>query len=56
MFSILQALCVILVVSGLSYEIANHADAGYVLITGGSLLFAISVKVKKWRMEKERRL
>lgn len=52
MFSFLQALCVILVVSGLSYEYMTNAGLGHLLITSGSLVFAISVKLKKWQMEK----
>jgi hypothetical protein len=34
---------------GIGYEWASGADLGYVLITAGSVLFAIFTKVKYWK-------
>jgi len=34
---------------GIGFEIASGADIGYVLITAGSVLFAIFTKVKYWK-------
>lgn len=50
---VLQVICVLLVLSGLAYEFHAGADAGYVLITLGSVLFALSTKVRKYYMIKD---
>ena len=43
--SILQVFCVIIVSFGIVYECLYGADLGLILITVGSLAFAISTKI-----------
>jgi uncharacterized protein (DUF983 family) len=47
---ILQIVCISAVSVGLWIEVTYQADWGYILITGGSLVFAISVKLAKFVM------
>lgn len=42
-----QILAIVMVASGITYEIMAGAHLGYVLITGGALVFAISTKLQK---------
>jgi len=42
----LQMLAIIVVASGLIYEVLTGAHLGYILVTLGALLFAISTKMK----------
>lgn len=46
MKAILQILCIILVGSGIVIEIVEHAHIGLILITTGSLFFAIATKIE----------
>jgi len=43
--SLLQTFCVIIVSYGIVYEIIYQASLGLILITVGSLAFAISTKI-----------
>lgn len=43
----IQFLAVIVVSAGIAFEIFTGAHIGYVLITGGALVFAVSTKIKK---------
>lgn len=45
MVRILQATCIVLVSLGIIVEFIFGADLGYVLITGGSLAFAVTTKI-----------
>jgi len=47
---ILQTLCILFVASGLAVEYWYQADTGFLLITAGTFIFAISVKVTKIRL------
>ncbi len=49
---ILQIICIIATALGIYVEITLGADWGYLLITGGSLIFAISVKLTKIKLLK----
>jgi len=40
-----QILAIVMVSSGITYEVITGAHLGYVLITGGALAFAISTKI-----------
>ena len=51
MKTLLQTLCIILVSIGIAYEIYSGAPLGYVLISVGSLAFAISTKIEKKKGE-----
>ena len=43
----IQLLSIIMVTAGITYEIMTGAHLGYILITAGALIFAISAKIKK---------
>lgn len=43
----LQLLSIVVVSIGIAYEVVTGAHLGYVLVTGGALVFAISTKVKR---------
>ena len=47
MKTLLQTLCIVLVSIGIAYEIYAGAPLGYVLISLGSLAFAVSTKIEK---------
>ncbi len=47
---ILQIVCIFITGLGIYIEFRLGADIGYLLITGGSLLFAISVKLTKIKL------
>ncbi len=49
---ILQIICILATGAGIFVEIRLGADIGYVLITGGAFLFAISTKVTKVQLIK----
>ena len=49
----LQTLCVILVTSGIAIEYYYTANIGFLLITAGSLAFAISTKIENRRKKGE---
>ncbi len=51
--TIVQVLCLILVTLGIAIELEYEADLGFLLITLGSILFAISTKIRKSILEKE---
>ena len=51
MKTLLQTLCIILVSIGIAYEIYAKAPLGYILITMGSLAFAISTKIEEKKGE-----
>ena len=42
-----QILAIVMVSSGITYEVVAGAHIGYVLITAGALVFAISTKIKR---------
>jgi len=52
MVLIIQLICILLVSTGLIFEIYFGADLGFVLITAGSLLFAISEKINRYKTKK----
>lgn len=41
----LQATCIVLVSLGIIVEFIFGAELGYILITGGSLVFAVATKI-----------
>ena len=45
----LQLTSIIAVAVGITYEAMTGAHLGYMLVTGGALLFAISTKIKERR-------
>lgn len=45
--TLLQISSIVAVVVGITYEVMTGAHLGYILITGGALLFAISTKIKE---------
>ena len=47
---ILQLICIATVGTGIYIEFTLGADIGYLLITGGSLIFALSVKLTKIKL------
>ena len=49
---ILQIICICAVGAGIYVEFTLGADLGYLLITGGSLIFALSVKLTKIKLLK----
>ena len=42
-----QLLAIVMVAAGITFELMTGAHLGYVLITAGALVFAISTKIKK---------
>ena len=42
----IQILTIIMVVAGIAFEVKTGAHLGFVLISGGALVFAISTKIK----------
>ena len=42
----IQILAIVMVAAGISFELITGAHVGYILITGGALVFAISTKIK----------
>ncbi|MBA7587579.1 hypothetical protein ES708_29610 [subsurface metagenome] len=46
MKQLLQTICVIIVTVGIVVEAIHEADIGFVLITAGSLVFAVSTKIE----------
>ena len=49
---VLQIICILACGFGIYIEFTMHADIGYILITAGSFLFAISTKVTKVKLLK----
>ena len=47
---ILQTICIIFTASGIGFQYLKDADLGLLLITAGSFIFAISVKITKTRL------
>lgn len=47
MKSLVQLTSIIAVSAGITFEIMTGAHVGYVLVTGGALVFAISTKIKE---------
>lgn len=47
---ILQIICLLVTGAGIYIEFTLGADIGYLLITGGSLIFAVSVKLTKIKL------
>lgn len=47
----LQILCIIVVIAGIIIEWEYEADLGFVFITVGGLVFAISEKLDKYRIK-----
>ena len=43
----IQLIAIVMVVAGIAYEVTTGAHLGYILITAGALVFAISTKIKK---------
>jgi len=51
----LQLICIALTGVGIGIEIRFHADVGYLLITAGGVIFAVSEKIAKYSLRKENR-
>jgi len=49
----LQLICIALTGMGIGIEIRFHADVGYLLITAGGVIFAVSEKIAKYSLRKE---
>jgi len=49
----LQLICLVLTGVGIGIEIRFHADVGYLLITAGGVIFAVSEKIAKYSLRKE---
>lgn len=47
---ILQIICILAIGVGIYVEYTLQADTGYLLITGGTLVWALSVKLTKIRL------
>jgi len=47
---ILQIICIFITGAGIYVEYTLGADTGYLLITGGALLFAITTKLTKIKL------
>ncbi|MBA7518427.1 hypothetical protein ES705_10497 [subsurface metagenome] len=43
----IQLISIAMVAAGITFEVMTGAHLGYILITGGALVFAISTKIKK---------
>ena len=43
----IQLIAIVMVAAGITYEIMAGAHLGYIIITVGALVFAISTKIKK---------
>ena len=43
----IQLTAIVMVAAGIAVELATGGHLGYVLITSGALVFAISTKIKK---------
>ena len=43
----IQLIAIVMVAAGITYELMAGAHLGYILITSGALVFAISTKIKK---------
>lgn len=46
----LQVVCILITGAGIYIELSLGADIGYLLITGGALIFAISTKLTKVKL------
>jgi hypothetical protein len=51
----LQVCTIILIAWGISIEYEWHADIGYILISAGGLLFAVTEKLDKYRIKRDLR-
>ncbi len=49
-------MCILLVLTGIIFEFMFGAHLGFVLITAGSLFFAVSTKLEKRRLRKKIKL
>lgn len=52
---ILQIICIFLTFSGIAIEYYYKANLGFLLITAGTFIFAMSVKVNKRALQRENR-
>lgn len=43
----IQTLSIVMVAAGIIFELITGAPLGYLLITGGALVFAISTKIRR---------
>ena len=43
----IQTLSIVMVAAGIIFELITGAALGYLLITGGALVFAISTKIRR---------
>ena len=50
---ILQSVCILATAFGIYVEYTFEADLGFLLITGGSLIFAVTTKLTKISMRRE---
>jgi len=48
----IQTACIIFVAAGIIIECIFGADLGFILITSGSLLFAVSTKIRNRQLKK----
>lgn len=53
--TLIQVFSIVLSTAGLTVEMYYHADIGFALITGGSILYAISEKIARYSERKERK-
>lgn len=49
----LQTICVVIVTCGIVYEAIFRAPIGFILITAGSLAFAVSTKIENRGRKRE---
>ena len=51
---ITQGICIFLLFNGIAIEIIYGADLGYLLITGGSAIFAVTTKIENYLLTKRK--
>jgi len=51
---ITQLICILLVLSGIMIEFVYQADLGFMAITIGSLLFAVTTKIENYFITKRK--
>lgn len=52
LIAILQILCILATATGIYIEYKFNADMGFLLITAGSLIFAVTTKLNKIRLRR----
>jgi len=52
---ITQAICIVLIITGITIEFIYKANLGFLAITTGSAIFAISTKIENYLLTKGRR-